>query len=243
MTDGTDRFSPTHPPLISPHLGSATWHELLPRTPRPLLLVPVGSCEQHGPHLPLDTDMRIAMALCEGMLASFEPDDVLIAPPLAVSASGEHAGFPGTLSLGTEVFQQVIIELVRSADWSSGVVLVNGHGGNASAVNRAVSKLRGEGRKVLAWWPTIVDGDAHAGNTETSLMMAIAPHLVRRDRIEIGNTAPIASLADQLMSNGVRAVSDNGILGDPTHASSRHGKSLLTRLTIDLVSAVDEWWE
>jgi mycofactocin precursor peptide peptidase len=223
-------------------LGATTTVDLYHASMRPLLVVPVGSCEQHGPHLPLDTDTRIASALAEGLLTSFEPGQVLLAPALGVSASGEHAGFPGTLSLGAEVFEQVILELVRSADWSSGVVLVNGHGGNGVPVQNAVATLNREGRRVLSWWPKVPGGDAHAGATETSLMLAIAPQLVRGDRAAVGNTTPLDELAGALRSGGVKAVSSNGVLGDPTKASSKLGRSLLTKLTIDLVTAVDEWW-
>lgn len=227
---------------MTTHLGEWTWTELHHRRRRPLLAVPVGSCEQHGPHLPLDTDTRIAEALAHGLVASFEPGDVVVAPALTITASGEHAGFPGTLSIGTEVMELVLVELVRSADWSSGVVLVNGHGGNAAAVHRAVATLQREQRRVLAWWPRIADGDAHAGHVETSLLLAIAPELVRVDHAEAGPTAPLSQLADRLRAGGVRAVSANGVLGNPDGANAAHGRSLLTRLTIDLVAAVDEWW-
>lgn len=222
-------------------LGAVTWTDLWNLAPRPIIAIPVGSCEQHGPHLPLDTDTRVAVALAEGLAGSFDPGDVLIGPRLGVTSSGEHAGFPGTLSIGAEVLEQMIIELVRSADWSAGVVLVNGHGGNARPVQRATNKLLGEGRRVLAWWPQIRDGDAHAGETETSMMLAIAPTLVRLSRAEPGRPEPIAELIDEVRAGGVRAVSPNGILGDPRGATVNHGKSLLTRLIIDLVAAVDEW--
>jgi len=222
-----------------------TWRDLWDGGPRPLLVVPVGSCEQHGPHLPLDTDTRIATAVAQGLVDAFTDDGsaaVVLAPALAVSASGEHAGFPGTLSIGTEVFERVVVELVRSADWSSGVVLVNGHGGNADAVQHAVRTLGTEGRRVLSWWPRPAGGDAHAGETETSLMLAIAPALVRVGAIEVGATAPLATLAEQLRRSGVRAVSTNGVLGDPRGATAAHGRTLLTRWRIDLIAAVDEWW-
>lgn len=222
-------------------LGAVTWTDLWNLAPRPIIAIPVGSCEQHGPHLPLDTDTRVAVALAEGLAGSFDPGDVLIGPLLGVTSSGEHAGFPGTLSIGAEVLEQMIIELVRSADWSAGVVLVNGHGGNARPVQRATNKLLGEGRRVLAWWPQIRDGDAHAGETETSMMLAIAPTLVRLSRAEPGRPEPIAELIDEVRAGGVRAVSPNGILGDPRGATVNHGKALLTRLIIDLVAAVDEW--
>ncbi len=197
--------------------------ELWACSPRPLLVVPVGSCEQHGPHLPLDTDTRIATAIAAGLVEAYTDgasSTVVLAPALTVTASGEHAGFPGTLSIGTEVFERVVVELVRSADWSSGVVLVNGHGGNAEAVQRAVALLRTEGRRVLAWWPRADGGDAHAGETETSVMLALAPSLVRTTAMEPGVTEPIGALAEALRRGGVRAVSPNGVLGDPRRASA-----------------------
>ncbi len=226
---------------MSSRLGHLTWTDLWGLAPRPIIAVPIGSFEQHGPHLPLDTDTRIANALAEGLVASFEPGDVLIGPTLTMSSSGEHAGFPGTLSIGADVVEHLIVELVRSADWSGGVVLINGHGGNARPVQRAVNKLLGEDRRVLAWWPHVRNGDAHAGESETSMMLAIAPALVRMTKAEVGRPEPLVDLIDELRANGVRAVSPNGVLGDPRKATANHGKALLTRLIIDLVAAVDEW--
>jgi creatinine amidohydrolase len=226
---------------VSGRLGHVTWTDLWNLSSRPIIAVPIGSLEQHGPHLPLDTDTRIADALAEGLVASFEPGEVLIGPTLTMSSSGEHAAFPGTLSIGADVVEHLIVELGRSADWSAGVVLINGHGGNARPVQRAVNKLLGEGRRVLAWWPHVRDGDAHAGDVETSMMLAIAPALVRMNKAEAGRPEPLVDLIDEIRANGVRGVSPNGVLGDPRTATANRGKTLLTRLTIDLVAAVDEW--
>ena len=223
-------------------LGEGTWTEHWTPTRRPLLVVPIGSCEQHGPHLPLDTDTRIASALANSLVNNYG-GELLLCPALAITASAEHASFPGTLSLGATVFEQVIIELVRSADWAAGVVLVNGHGGNRVPVDRAVSQLEYEQRRVLAWWPQIPDGDAHAGHTETSMMLAISPELVRMDDAEEGRMEPLSDLMAELRTGGVGAVSPNGVLGDPRMATATHGRSLLSRLRIDLVAAVDEWWD
>ena len=228
---------------MTPYLGRTTWTDHHRRQRPAIIAVPIGSCEQHGPHLPLDTDIRIATALAESLAGKYDDGDVLVAPPITISASGEHAGFPGTLSIGTTVFEHLIVELVRSADWSGGVVLVNGHGGNRVPVERAVRLLHSEGRRVLSWWPRVAGGDAHAGDTETSLMLAIAPDLVRMDRAEVGVTAPLADLIDELRAGGVAAVSRNGVLGDPLRASATAGRTMLTRLSIDLVAAVDEWWQ
>ena len=228
---------------MTKHLGRTTWSDHWKPTRRPLLVVPIGACEQHGPHLPLDTDTRIAVALAQSLADKYDEGDLLVTPALGITASGEHASFPGTLSIGAAVMEQVIIELVRSADWSAGVVLVNGHGGNRVAVEQAVRVLLAEQRRVLAWWPNIPGGDAHAGDTETSMMLALAPDLVRMHRAEVGNTEPLANLLDEMVEGGVRAVSANGVLGDPRHASATHGRNTLARLNIDLVAAVDEWWE
>jgi creatinine amidohydrolase/Fe(II)-dependent formamide hydrolase-like protein len=99
--------------------SSPTWPEI-PRNA--CVVIPVGSFEQHGPHLPLDTDTQIAAHLCTAATKGI--DRVVIAPPLSITASGEHAGFPGTISIGTEALTTVIVELVRSCDWASGVILV-----------------------------------------------------------------------------------------------------------------------
>ncbi len=224
-------------------LGRTTWAEQFNASRRPLVAVPIGSCEQHGPHLPLDTDTRIASALALALAESFGEGEVLVAPALAITASGEHQSFPGTLSIGTAVLEQMVLELVRSADWSAGVVLVNGHGGNHEPVYNAVRQLQTEQRKVLAWWPKVEGGDAHAGDTETSMMLALAPELVRMNLAEAGNTAPVRSLLEAMREGGVRAVSPNGVLGDPSQANAAQGRAILTRLSIDLVAAVDAWWE
>jgi mycofactocin system creatininase family protein len=217
-------------------LTEVTWPDIEGRA---LLCIPVGSCEQHGPHLPMATDTIVAEAVATGFAA--QRPGTVVGPSLTVTASGEHAGFPGTLSIGTETTAAVIVELVRAADWSDGVVLVNGHGGNRDAVVQAMAVLDHDGRAVLPWWPRIAGGDAHAGRTETSLLLAIRPELVRLDRAAPGATAPLASIAGQLRAGGVRAVAPNGVLGDPTGASADEGRALLGGLVADLAAAVARW--
>ena len=218
-------------------LGARTWREVH-AAGRAVLAVPLGSCEQHGPHLPLDTDSRIAIALAD-RLATARPD-VLVGPAVPYGASGEHAGFDGTLSIGEDGLALVLVELVRSADAFSGVVLVNGHGGNATAVERAVATSRAEGRRVLSWAPA-AGGDAHAGRTETAALLALAPSVVRLEHAEAGATAPLSELMPALRASGVAAVAPNGVLGDPAGASAEDGRVLLDAMAIDLVAAVDDW--
>ena len=219
------------------NIATNTWSQIANREST-VLLLPLGSCEQHGPHLPLDTDTQIAQHLCAQ--AAQQDNRILIAPSLSITASGEHAGFPGTLSIGTEALTQVLIEIVRSADWCNGVVFVNGHGGNTDAVTAAVRTLKSEQRNVASWWPRIEHGDAHAGASETSMMLAIDPSRVNMAKAEAGSTIPIGEISEQLRSGGVRAVSANGVLGDPTTATSEHGQSLLSQLTQDLVTFINE---
>ena len=220
--------------------SSPTWPEV-PRNA--CVVVPVGSFEQHGPHLPLDTDTQIASHLCAQ--ATTVVDNVVVAPPLSITASGEHAGFPGTISIGTEAFAAVIVELVRSCDWATGVILVHGHGGNLAAVQRANTLLHSEQRNIASWWPRIQGADAHAGHTETSLMLAINPNLVRIDKLDVGNVQPMSELQHELQTHGVKAVSANGILGDARSATTQHGIELLTELTNNLhafiLSAQQQW--
>ena len=230
-------------------LGDATWPEVDgisrlrsdDRAPAPIILIPVGSTEQHGPHLPLATDTIIAEELTGR--AVHHTDGLMIGPTVSVSASGEHAEFAGTLSIGSEVMTSVVIELVRSADWAAGVVLVNGHGGNHEAIATAVTTLTGEGRNVLGWWPRWPhrrDGgpaDLHAGRIETSMMLAIDPGLVR---LELATAGPDASI-DDLRSRGVRAVSGSGVLGDPDGASGREGERFISEFVADLVHQIERW--
>ena len=219
------------------NITNQTWTEIASRQAT-VLLLPLGSCEQHGPHLPLDTDTQIAQYLCAQ--AAQQDNRMLIAPSLTISASGEHAGFAGTLSIGTAVLTQVLIEIVRSADWCDGVVFVNGHGGNAESVTAAVRTLTSEQHKVASWWPRIERGDAHAGASETSMMLAINPEQVNMAMAEAGSITPIGEISAQLRSGGVRSVSLNGVLGDPTVATSQNGLNLLSQLTHDLVTFIHE---
>ena len=205
------------------------------------LVIPLGATEQHGPHLPTDTDTVIATALAARLLAA-RPDAVVVAPALAYGSSGEHAGFPGTLSIGQDALEKVLVELVRDATREHDrVLLLNAHGGNAEPLRRAVAFERGEGRDVRVFPATWPGGDAHAGRTETSLMLALKPDSVHLELARAGATAPLAELIDAIRAGGVRAVSGNGVLGDPAGASAAEGEALLADATARLVQLIDRW--
>jgi creatinine amidohydrolase len=221
-------------------LATLTWPAAAARAASTVIAVPLGSTEQHGPHLPLSTDTELAVALAY-RLASRRPD-VIVAPALAYGSSGEHAGFAGTLSIGQQALELVVVELVRSADAFAGVVLVSTHGGNSEPIARAVALLWSEGRQVRVWSAPAADpADAHAGHAETSLLLALRPADVRLDRVAAGTRLPLSELWPDLRSHGVAGVSANGVLGDPTGASAAAGEQLLAQWTEDLVRSVAGW--
>ncbi|WP_018332338.1 mycofactocin biosynthesis peptidyl-dipeptidase MftE [Actinomycetospora chiangmaiensis] len=200
-----------------------------------LLLVPVGATEQHGPHLPLGTDTTVATTVA-GRLG------LPVTAPIAFGASGEHEGFPGTISIGTETLAAVLVETGRSAGrWARRLCFVNGHGGNVPALVTATALLRYEGRDV-AWHSCgVPDADAHAGRHETSVMLALAPDDVDLDRAEPGNTAPLRELMPALRAGSVRDVSPNGVLGDPTGASAGEGAETVAVMVAALRDAIADW--
>jgi len=221
-----------------PHLSRLTAPDL-EAMDRPGLLLPLGSCEQHGPHLPVNTDARIATAVA-ARVAEARPN-LVVAPTLPYGASGEHQGLAGTISIGLEALELVVVETARTLGPEfSGLVLFSWHGGNMAALQRAVQTIRTEGRRVLHLIPR-VHGDAHAGRMETSIMLALHPELVRMNLAAPGDTRPLAEIMNELRVSGVAGVSPTGVLGDPTGAGAEEGEELLSSLVADLGSQIDEW--
>ena len=190
-----------------------------------LVLVPLGSIEQHGPHLPLDTDTVIATAVAQGVAREV---DAWVAPPIPYGSSGEHQSYAGTSSSGTEALTHLLVELTRSMrTWADRVVIVNAHGGNVAALDASDE---------VEWVPCATESvDLHAGFTETSLMLHLRPESVRLDRAVAGNTAPLSEILPAMMVGGVAAVSPNGVLGDPAGASAVEGERVLKAMVAEIV--------
>jgi mycofactocin system creatininase family protein len=214
------------------------------------VMIPLGSTEQHGPHLPLDTDTRIATAVARAVTARLAdaPDfgdrrlHWLVAPAISYGDSGEHQSFAGTVSIGAEALTMLLVEYGRSATcWAQRLLFVNGHGGNVTALNRAVGRLRAEGRDV-GWCACMATGaDAHAGHTETSVLLHISPADVLVDRRVSGNDALLSELLPSMRRGGVAAVSATGVLGDPTTATAAEGERIFTEMVDGCLGRVGRW--
>ncbi len=222
-------------------LADQSWPDLVSR--KPLVVLPLGSCEQHGPHLPLDTDLAVAQDVAERAVALLCDDtSILVAPGQAYGASGEHEGFPGTVSIGHEALSLLIVELGRSMlRWAGRLLVVNGHGGNLPSMPAAVTTLRREGSDA-AWWPCLPPGgDLHAGHAETSMMLALRSTAVHAERAVAGPCEPIEQLMGRLIAKSVRGVSESGVLGDPAGASAQQGVKLLAGMAARLARDVRVW--
>jgi creatinine amidohydrolase len=173
------------------HWDALTREEIGELAPAALLVLPVGSTEQHGPHLATGTDALLAAVVAErAAAAASRPETILLAPTLAFGASDHHLPFGGTLSLGVATFQAVLKDLLASAA-SAGVrrvFVLNAHGGNAAACAIAVAEASRELDLVAATAmasdlvdPTEIEGPlhGHAGSFETSLLLALDPDRVR----------------------------------------------------------------
>ncbi len=225
-------------------MSAATSPEISGRAP--LLILPLGAWEQHGPHLPLDTDTVIINRVVSEALQDIS-FGVVLAPTLPITASDEHHGFPGTLSSGTQALKETVVAICRSASWACGVCIVNGHGGNSDALAAISSALDYEKISHSVWsLPSYVGSDMHAGHTETSVMMHIAPDSVRSSFIEPGATQEVG-IVDAMREHGVQAIATNGIIGDATTASESHGVAVLslyvTSLRKHLMTVQQQWAE
>ncbi|GAA3170632.1 MULTISPECIES: creatininase family protein [Streptomyces] len=207
--------------------------------PGQVALLPVGSFEQHGPHLPLTTDTVIASAVA-GEIAAAHP--VRLLPPLTFSCSQEHAAWPGTVSLSAPTLHAVVADIARSlaAAGTRGLVLVNGHGGNY-VLRNAVQESAGCGLP-MALFPGSADwgaasehagvetsahSDMHAGELETSILLHTHPELVRP------GYASADHLADDrrhLLTLGMAPYTASGVIGRPSLGTAAKGARVLDSL-------------
>ncbi len=245
-------------------LAEMTWREVADAVAEgaTTVILPLGATEQHGPHLPLGTDTFRAWALAERLSAGLS--DALVAPPLPIGCSDEHQGFAGLLSLAHETLADVICDCARCmAGWGvRRLVLLSGHGGNGDALELAVARLAeelpefrvvvlGSSTTVPAAILTLAASDGipadavglHAGEGETSEMLAVRPDLVRMEQAEPGFRGGGDSLIARLREHGLRPITPTGVLGDGRLADAGRGARYLAaeidryRLTLRDASA------
>jgi creatinine amidohydrolase len=225
-------------------LAALTSAELEAGTDR-LVVVPVGAIEQHGPHLPLDTDTLLATSVAEGIVA--RTPGTLLGPTLELGCSSHHSAFPGTVSLRTETFVGIVVDVCRSLTRAGlTIVLLNAHGGNQAQLDVALTELAGEGVRAYAftYWKLLEDvvvdelgdaaGDAcgHACALETSLMQHLHPEHVRESAIPAGGTPPTWPDPHMFSRDAVRVVRPfdeirpDGVIGRPSLATPELGRRL-----------------
>jgi creatinine amidohydrolase len=227
--------------------------ELADLAPDALLVVPVGSTEQHGPHLATGTDALLAGEVARrGAEAASRPETILLAPTVAYGASDHHLPFGGTLSLRAETFQRVLADLLASAAAAGcrRAFLLNGHGGNTAACAVAVAEASREHGLLCAsaiYSQLLEPGSVaapvpgHAGLFETSLVLAVAPERVRLDR---ARPSPGGAARKRLRGLSVaepgRWQELDGFTDDPSAASAELGAELLETCARAAAAAFEE---
>jgi creatinine amidohydrolase len=240
--------------LLTPRTeGKVLWqemlrHELLDASARgAVVIVPVGSIEQHGPHLPLDVDVSVPYHLAVRAAVRCADLPVLVAPPVTFGVAHYKMGEPGTISVRLESFLALLCDVARSI-WKNGfrrIILLNGHGGNIHPVGATAVKLSEEDvwTLPLTYWQMVPDelagwGEAdagsigHAGEWETSLQLALRPQLTDmsravRDMWETRFRSEVAAFARYPER---RRVTATGVIGDATAGSVAKGERLLAVL-------------
>ncbi len=245
-------------------LAEMTWPEVAAAVAAgaTTVILPLGATEQHGPHLPLGTDTYRATALAERLLALLP--DTLLAPAFPIGCSDEHTGFAGLLSLNTETMAHIIVDCARRmVVWGvQRLVLLSAHGGNTNALALAVERLHHE-LPTLHVWPSVptlpsdetidaallriarTDGIApeavgmHAGEGETSEMLHLRPDLVRQAQRQPGYCGDMTAIMPRLRAAGLRSVTPNGVLGDPTAADAIRGARYLDAAAAAIAAVLD----
>jgi creatinine amidohydrolase len=238
------------------YLADRAWPELGDHMEDSLAVVPLGSTEQHGPHLPLATDHLIAEHLAR---EATDRTGMLCTPTVNVGVSPHHRQFNGTMWVDAPAFREYVESLARNLTYHGidRLVFVNAHGGNVPHLREVGRRLRDEDEAYAIEWmwndsiPDLVDdlfetNGPHGGPKETAMIQHIAPELVREDELETARDGGLLDFeADGMMVHGSRAFYDsidntqNGVLGDQTDATPEKGEQLFEAATDQLVQLLD----
>jgi creatinine amidohydrolase len=217
-----------------------------------ILCLPIGSIEQHGPHLPLNTDVVLAEGFTRLIISRWGKEfDLWQLPTMSLSLAREHEWAPGTMSLSiqgmTILMRDLGREIVRALP-ARNLVVVNGHGGNRGILEALAQDLRADfGLNVCILHPAaLVEVNAnsaipeiHGGKNETSMMLAMAPQLVRRDHIsQLKNPPGAEAIRKTILESGVtwpwttddKQLADMGVIGDAHAASAEYGQHIVDHI-------------
>ena len=244
----------------SPLLAELTWPEAKKRFEEvDVALLPVGSIEQHGPHLPLDTDAFDAEQLALKVAEECKDPKPIVLPLIPYGVSYHHDDFSGTISMSPETLSQLVYEIGMSAarNGITKLVMINGHGGNSPALHFAAQMINRDAHiftcvdtgetsdpdiEALAETPN----DVHAGEIETSTTLAVRPELVRlksaRKFIPRFSSRYLDFTSKRSVGWYARVakISPSGVLGDPTKASAEKGKKMWDLMVKHLVELVED---
>jgi creatinine amidohydrolase len=235
-------------------LAERTWPEVREAIDRgAVVVVPVGALEQHGPHLPLETDARLCATVGEraAELAVERGTPTLVTPVIWTGFSPHHMDFAGSVTLSVPTFVGLVGDVARSL-WAHGfrkILLLNGHGGNAHLLRSAVQQMRfehGVRAATASYWDFVLPAIAgwrqsgpggidHACEMETALMLAVAGESVKHDRVHDATWHPRSEFLSGDLAVGAPVtvawsfaeLADDGVLGDPTPATEERGRELL----------------
>lgn len=241
------------------HLGELTWQEAKERFQLvDVALLPIGAVEQHGPHLPLDTDAFDAAHLAaEVATACSEPQPVVL-PLIPYGVSYHHDAFEGTIEVSPESLSRMVhdIGLSASRNGVKKLIMINGHGGNIPALNFAAQLINrdtrmftcvdsGETSDADVYAMAETPNDVHAGEIETSTSLAVRPALVRLDKARkfvpkfSNQYLDFTSKRSVTWYARTHRISPSGIMGDPTKASREKGERMWAVMVKNLVELVE----
>jgi creatinine amidohydrolase/Fe(II)-dependent formamide hydrolase-like protein len=240
--------------------GELTWPEAQKRFRLvDIALLPVGSVEQHGPHLPLDTDAFDANYLALRVAEACSDPKPLVLPHIPYGVSYHHDEFNGTISISNDALAKLVYDIGVSISHNGikKLVIINGHGGNSPALNYAAQMINrdahifvcvdtGETSDVDIYSLAETPNDVHAGEIETSTALAVRPHLVKIDQVRKEVPKFSSRYLDFTSKRGVlwyaytRKISRSGVMGDPTKASAEKGKKIWEIIIAHLVALVED---
>ncbi len=240
--------------------GELTWPEAQQRLKQvDTALLPVGAIEQHGPHLPLDTDAYDADVLCREVARRCSDPKPLVLPLIPYGVSYHHDDFSGTISVGPDTLSRMVHEVGKSVarHGINKLVIINGHGGNVPCLQFAAQLINRDVRiftcvesgetsdsDVNALCETF--NDVHAGEIETSTSLANRPELVQMDQAEAfvpkfsNHYLDFSSKRSVDWYARTERISPSGVLGDPTKASREKGEQMWGLMIEHLSAFIEE---